>query len=67
MLTRDMAGKREGNLEEDGVGGAVGHAELAQLEGGAQVGGKEARAEHRRLVRIQVPGRIILIGLQIIQ
>ena len=50
MLTRDMAGKREGNLEEDGVGGAVGHAELAQLEGGAQVGGKEARAEHRRLV-----------------
>lgn len=35
--------------------GAVSHAELAQPEGGAQVGGEEACAQHHRLLRVQVP------------
>ena len=42
------------HLEDDGVHGAVRHAELAQPEGGAQVGGEEAGAQHHRLLSIQV-------------
>lgn len=33
----------------------VGHPKLAQAEGGGEVGGKQPRAQHARLVAVQVP------------
>lgn len=55
-LGRECA-DRCGHLELDGVGGAVGHAKLAQAEGGRQIGSEQARAQHHRLVSIQVPAK----------
>ena len=45
----------QGHLEGDGVGHAIGHAELAQAEGGAQVGGVQPGAQHHSLIGVQVP------------
>ena len=44
------------DLVLDGVGGTIGHAKFAQAEGGRKVGRKQSRAQHHRLVSIQVPG-----------
>ena len=43
------------HLEGDRIGDAVVHAKLAQAEGGAQVGGKQRRAQRNRLIGVQVP------------
>jgi hypothetical protein len=44
-------------LQRDGhaVGHLVAHAKLTQAEDGGQVGSKEARSQHNRLVSVQVP------------
>lgn len=45
-------------LKLNGVCGAVRHAKLAQAECGGQVGGKQASAQHDRLVCIQMPANM---------
>ena len=54
---RSSGTRSEAHLVGQGVGHPVRHAELAQAEGGGQVGGEEARPQRDGLVRVQVPAR----------